>query len=138
MPKVAVSLPPCGYRNRDTALARERYVLSYFPMCGLCASGAAKELFMQTLRETIAAVGALAAFLAKPAFGKRRASAIVQLEQASGGRLGVFALDLETGRSFAHRPGERFKLMSTFKAVLTAMVLKEASARGSTTTRDLC
>lgn len=47
---------------------------------------------MQTLRETIAAVGALAAFLAKPAFGKRRASAIVQLEQASGGRLGVFAL----------------------------------------------
>jgi len=93
---------------------------------------------MQTLRETIAAVGALAAFLAKPAFGKRRASAIVQLEQASGGRLGVFALDLETGRSFAHRPGERFKLMSTFKAVLTAMVLKEASARGSTTTRDLC
>jgi beta-lactamase class A len=45
------------------------------------------------------------------------------IERRSGGRLGVYALDTETGRELAHRPDERFALCSTFKWVLAACVL---------------
>jgi beta-lactamase class A len=40
-----------------------------------------------------------------------------------GGRVGVFALDLGTGRQLAHRPDERFAMCSTFKWVLAAAIL---------------
>lgn len=53
---------------------------------------------------------------------------LAALERRAGGRLGVFALDLATGRTLAHRPDERFKLMSSFKGLLTAMVLHEVAA----------
>ena len=53
--------------------------------------------------------------------------AIKTIEQRFGGRLGVFALDLQTGRSLSHRANERFKLQSTFKGLLAALVLADVS-----------
>ena len=46
-----------------------------------------------------------------------------EIEERTGGRLGVFALDTVTGRQLAHRPDERFAKCSTFKWVLAASVL---------------
>jgi len=45
------------------------------------------------------------------------------LEARSGGRLGVAALDTQTGAAFAHRGDERFALCSTFKALVAGLVL---------------
>ena len=54
---------------------------------------------------------------------ERGSAALAELEQAVGGRLGVFALDVQTARTVLHRPDERFALCSTFKWVLAAQVL---------------
>ena len=45
------------------------------------------------------------------------------LEAASGGRLGVAALDTASGARLAHRDDERFPMCSTFKAMAVAAVL---------------
>jgi beta-lactamase class A len=50
------------------------------------------------------------------------------LEARHGGRLGVAALDLGTGRRWEHRAGERFPLCSTFKLLATAAVLARVDA----------
>lgn len=55
--------------------------------------------------------------------------ALADIEQASGGRLGVFAVDTGTGKELHHRADERFPMCSTFKWVLAAAVLKQI-ARG--------
>jgi beta-lactamase class A len=52
-----------------------------------------------------------------------------------GGRLGVFALSLETGRTLAYRAGERFAMSSTFKWALAASVL-EICDRGQASLAD--
>lgn len=49
---------------------------------------------------------------------------MADLERASGGRLGVAALDLKTGVRFGYRAAERFPMCSTFKASLAAHVLR--------------
>ncbi|HEY9137535.1 MAG TPA: class A beta-lactamase [Terriglobus sp.] len=46
------------------------------------------------------------------------------LEKASGGRIGVYALDTGTGKSAGHREDQRFPMCSTFKFLLAAAVLK--------------
>ncbi|AQZ62903.1 hypothetical protein BKM31_16835 [[Actinomadura] parvosata subsp. kistnae] len=48
------------------------------------------------------------------------------LEVAFEGRIGAYAVDTGTGRSVAYRAGERFPLLSTFKAPLCAAVLCRA------------
>jgi beta-lactamase class A len=50
-------------------------------------------------------------------------AAFEAIEQRVGGRLGVCALDLQTGRRWAHRADERFAMCSTFKWLLAAQVL---------------
>ncbi|MEW9264956.1 class A beta-lactamase [Kineococcus endophyticus] len=45
------------------------------------------------------------------------------LEQQSGARLGVFAVDTGSGRTVAHRADERFAFASTYKALAAAAVL---------------
>ncbi|MGI4732405.1 MAG: class A beta-lactamase [Janthinobacterium lividum] len=52
---------------------------------------------------------------------------LAALERRHGGRLGVFALDMQTGRSLEHRADEPFKLMSSFKGLLSALVLSDVS-----------
>jgi beta-lactamase class A len=52
--------------------------------------------------------------------------ALVDLEQKSGGRLGVCILDTTSGRRLSHRTDERFAMCSTFKFPLAAAILREA------------
>ncbi len=47
----------------------------------------------------------------------------VAIEQRIGGRLGVAALDTQTGKRLAHRADERFPTCSTFKLLAAANVL---------------
>jgi beta-lactamase class A len=49
--------------------------------------------------------------------------AIHRIESKTGGRLGVFALDMQTGGHLAARADERFAMCSTFKWLLAAQVL---------------
>lgn len=48
---------------------------------------------------------------------------LAELEKKSGGRLGVAAHDLGSGRKIAHRGGERFAMCSTFKHLAAAFAL---------------
>jgi beta-lactamase class A len=54
-------------------------------------------------------------------------SVIGLIERRHGGRVGVFAVDLQTGRTLAYRADQRFKLQSTFKGLLAALVLADVS-----------
>jgi beta-lactamase class A len=75
----------------------------------------------------------LATLLAAPALalpgdsataaGDDAAQQLAGLEARTGGRLGVAALDLGTGRRIAHRADERFPMCSTFKVLAAACVL---------------
>ncbi len=56
-------------------------------------------------------------------------SRINELETRSGGRLGVAVLDTETGQRFAHRGDERFLMCSTFKMLLTGLVLRRVDQK---------
>jgi beta-lactamase class A len=81
----------------------------------------------QVLR-LIAAAGicGLAACHARPRSARETgADALKALEQASGGRLGVFALDTGNGRALSWRADERFALCSTFKLLLAGLVLQD-------------
>lgn len=51
-------------------------------------------------------------------------SRINELEQRSGGRLGVAVIDTQTGRRFAWRGDERFRMCSTIKMPLSAAILR--------------
>ena len=50
-------------------------------------------------------------------------SPFAALEKKHGGRLGVSAATLGTGRTFAHRADERFAMCSTFKLLVSAQIL---------------
>ena len=69
-----------------------------------------------------------AAVVAAPA-GAQTAQSFTTLEARSGGRLGVHAVNLATGRRLAHRPDERFAMCSTFKALAAGAVLARVDAR---------
>jgi beta-lactamase class A len=47
------------------------------------------------------------------------------IESRVGGRVGLFAIATDSGKTLAHRENERFALCSTFKWVLAAAVLAE-------------
>ncbi|WP_231866892.1 class A beta-lactamase [Acetobacter malorum] len=53
----------------------------------------------------------------------RVASVLSEYEDATGGRIGVYARNLVTGQSLTWRENERFAVCSTFKASLVALVL---------------
>lgn len=73
---------------------------------------------------------AAAALIATPAIAKPRIDltkrALVELEQKSGGRLGVCFLDTGTGNTNGHRMHERFAMCSTFKLPLAAAIMQRA------------
>ena len=50
------------------------------------------------------------------------------LEASFKGRIGAYALDTGTGKTIAYRSGERFPLLSTFKAIACAAALHKARA----------
>lgn len=55
--------------------------------------------------------------------------AVEQLEQKSGGRLGVSVLDTTTGAQMHHRGDERFPMCSTFKVLAAAAILKDVGSQ---------
>lgn len=57
----------------------------------------------------------------------RAAASLAALERRHGGRLGVCASDTHTGRTLRYRADEPFKLMSTFKALLSTLVLTDVA-----------
>ncbi|HZT05124.1 MAG TPA: class A beta-lactamase [Steroidobacteraceae bacterium] len=73
-----------------------------------------------TRRNALSAMLALpvAAYAAAPSQSPFRA-----LEQRHGGRLGVAALDVGSGRMLSYRADERFPMCSTFKLIAVAAVL---------------
>ncbi|HEX4179074.1 MAG TPA: class A beta-lactamase, partial [Rhizomicrobium sp.] len=60
--------------------------------------------------------------LAMPIFDEE----IAAMERALGGRIGVSALDTQTGARLSHRGRERFAMCSSFKWLLAACVLGRA------------
>ncbi|HEU4580268.1 MAG TPA: class A beta-lactamase [Polyangiaceae bacterium] len=78
----------------------------------------------------IAGAGSVLAACAPPGASAPRAAAADSapfgaIEQRVGGRVGVCALDLQTGRRWAQRADERFAMCSTFKWLLAAQVLAQ-------------
>jgi beta-lactamase class A len=63
------------------------------------------------------------------AVGGSGSRTLEDIERRRGGRLGVFALDIETGRTLSHRADERFAMCSTFKWILAAAVLARCDRR---------
>ncbi|OXI96817.1 MULTISPECIES: PEN family class A beta-lactamase, Bcc-type [Burkholderia] len=75
--------------------------------------------------DATAAAAAAAAAVTPAAAGQT----LVELERSAGGRLGVCAIDIATGRRAEHRADERFPFCSTFKAMLSAAVLAQSVDR---------
>jgi len=57
------------------------------------------------------------------------ASRILSVEQRTGGRIGVAAVDTGSGKRFDYRSEERFPMCSTFKLLAAAAVLKQVDGR---------
>src|SRR5262249_61503180 len=49
---------------------------------------------------------------------------IAEIEKASGGRVGVVAIDSKSGRRIEHRANERFPMCSTFKTLAVSAALQ--------------
>jgi beta-lactamase class A len=67
-----------------------------------------------------------------PPARSRAAEALASLERTHGGRLGVAALDTESGARIEHRAGERFPFCSTCKTLAVAATLQRVD-RGKET-----
>jgi beta-lactamase class A len=63
------------------------------------------------------------ALLAWPAFAEAAPEPLKAYERNTGGRIGLYAENLDTGAKLAWRADERFVMCSTFKASLAACVL---------------
>ena len=69
-------------------------------------------------------LGAIAALLTDAPYAKQPAPEFLAYEHETGGRIGVYAHNVKTGRALAWRQDERFLMCSTFKASLVACVLQ--------------
>lgn len=84
------------------------------------------SLTRRRLLSATAVLGGAAAFATyagRPAFAQPVAG-LDALERANNAVAGVFAVNLDTGRTVAHRAQESFAMCSTFKAYLAAHVLQ--------------
>ncbi|KMN81234.1 hypothetical protein VK98_15190 [Chromobacterium sp. LK11] len=54
---------------------------------------------------------------------------LAELERNAGGRIGVFAQEVDSGRSLAYRADERFPMCSTFKLLLVGALLQRSVAQ---------
>ena len=72
-------------------------------------------------RSLLAAAPGLAAW---PALADATPPLLVDYERQTGGRIGLYARNLRTGRRLSWRADERFVMCSTFKASLAALVLE--------------
>lgn len=60
--------------------------------------------------------------------GETFADKMAEFEEASGGRIGVYAMEVGSDNELAWRDGERFAMASTFKPLLVAAVLADVDA----------
>ncbi len=74
--------------------------------------------------------------LACPSFTQEKLKSLLQYEKETGGRIGLYALNLSTGALIQWRAHERFVMCSTFKASLAACVLKRVD-QGQSKLEDL-
>jgi beta-lactamase class A len=83
-----------------------------------------------TITRRAALISALCAAVTRPALGASAVEAGLKvLERASGGRLGVYALDAASGHTLLSiAEDERFAMCSTFKLPLAAAVLAKVDA----------
>jgi beta-lactamase class A len=72
---------------------------------------------------SLAAAPALLSWRAWAKLDEAADEALARLESKHGGRLGVAALDVDTGATARHRADERFPMCSTFKTLAVAHVL---------------
>jgi beta-lactamase class A len=78
--------------------------------------------------EFFGGVSALALAVSTPARGVAATAysdALAALERSTGGRLGVFAIDTNSGKTLGYRAHDRFLMCSTFKLPLAAMILRK-------------
>ncbi|WP_406449889.1 class A beta-lactamase [Streptomyces sp. NBC_00876] len=79
------------------------------------------------------AAGALLVAASGPAAARTPPTAAVrlrELERVHGARVGAFAYNLATGVRVRHRAGERFPVLSTFKTLAVAAVLRDLDRDG--------
>ncbi|WP_405983244.1 class A beta-lactamase [Streptomyces sp. NBC_00158] len=69
--------------------------------------------------------------------GPRVARALAELERERGARLGVYALETDTGRAVTHRADELFPMCSVFKTLAAAAVLRDLDHDGSVLARRI-
>ena len=81
-----------------------------------------------TLKRRALLATALPALGAIPARAGDAPAELAAYERSSGGRIGVHAENLRTGRKIEWRSRERFVMCSTFKLSLAAWVLKRVDA----------
>lgn len=93
----------------------------------VCTRRIARRIFLRRMM-MVALSCAPAAGFAREIDAGRISAALEQLEAQEGGRLGVGVLDTASGRLAGHRLDERFALCSTFKFVLSAMILQRVDA----------
>ncbi len=55
---------------------------------------------------------------------------VAALEQRYGVRVGLFAQNVATGQQIRHRDGERFAMLSTFKPLVVAAILRDRDRSG--------
>ncbi|MEV1172766.1 class A beta-lactamase [Nonomuraea sp. NPDC049784] len=72
---------------------------------------------------TVAASSAVAVAVSGEALARKD---LRELEVSFKGRIGAYAVDTATGKTVTYRAGERFPMLSTFKAPLCAAVLHKA------------
>ncbi|MEU8385249.1 class A beta-lactamase [Streptosporangium sp. NPDC048865] len=103
--------------------------LAFVPLTGVAATGHASTAPPTALAAGLstapAAPGTTPA--SAPAPGQVRATKELRaLERSFKGRIGAYAVDTATGRTISYRSGERFPMLSTFKAIAAAAVLHKA------------
>ncbi|MFE5209492.1 class A beta-lactamase [Streptomyces sp. NPDC056600] len=91
-----------------------------------------------TTRRTLLAAGAATAVAlaaARPAAAAQAPGDAVarldELEQRHGARVGVYARNMRTGVAVRHRSDERFPMLSVFKALAAAAVLRDRDTDGA-------
>ena len=95
---------------------------------GAYENGAMRNGRRDVLAWAVGAFGAACTPAAAPAprassQARKQADPFAPLEAATGGHLGVAAIDLHTGAEIGHRADQRFAMCSTFKWVLAARTL---------------
>ena len=68
-------------------------------------------------------LAAASGLVLSPAFAEEAPPVLAAYERETGGRIGVYAENLASGKKIAWRADERFVMCSTFKASLAAFVL---------------